>query len=248
MLSLNQPLICPFLCHTLATNIGYIIIIGYININSIRNKFDGFSQIMSNKVDILIVAETKLDSSFRNGQFMINGFGKPIRLDVSSNSGGLLVYIRNGIISKQLKDLEIPNDIEVVPIEINIRKQKWLLLPLYRNPLQNQTYFVDNISRIIDRYSAARENVLILGDFNMEANDKALVPLVEAYKLYSLIKGPTCFKSERGRCIDLMLTNRKHSFMGSQSFETGFSDHHHLIYTVLKSTFVKLPPQNSEIS
>ena len=219
------------------------IIIGYININSIRNKFDGFSQIMSNKVDILIVAETKLDSSFRNGQFMINGFGKPIRLDVSSNSGGLLVYIRNGIISKQLKDLEIPNDIEVVPIEINIRKQKWLLLPLYRNPLQNQTYFVDNISRIIDRYSAARENVLILGDFNMEANDKALVPLVEAYKLYSLIKGPTCFKSERGRCIDLMLTNRKHSFMGSQSFETGFSDHHHLIYTVLKSTFVKLPPK-----
>ena len=53
---------------------------------------------------------------------MLNGFGKPIRLNVSSNSGGLLVYIRNGIISKQLKDLEIPSDIEIVPIEINIRK------------------------------------------------------------------------------------------------------------------------------
>ncbi len=31
--------------------------------------------------------------------------------------------------------------------------------------------------------------------------------------------------------------------MKSQSFETGFSDHHHLIYTILKSTFVKLPPK-----
>ena len=219
------------------------IIIGYLNIISIRNKFDGFSEIMSNKVDILIIAETKLDSSFRSGQFMINGFRQPIRLDVSSNSGGLLVYIRNGIISKQFKDLEIPSDIEIVPVEINIRKQKWLLLPVYRNPSQNQTYFVDNISRIIDRYSASRENLLILGDFNMEVNDTALVPLVEAYKLYSLVKGPTCFKSKRGRCIDLMLTNRKYSFMGSQSFETGFSDHHHLIYTILKSTFVKLPPK-----
>ena len=163
---------------------------------------------MSNKVDILIVAETKLDSSFGSGQFMINGFGKPIRLDVSSNSGGLLVYVRNGIISKQLKDLEIPSDIEIVSIEINIRKQRWLILPLHRNPSQNQTYFVDNISRIMYRYSAARENVLILGDFNMEVNDNALVPLVEEYRLYSLVKGPTCFKSERGRCIDLMLTNK----------------------------------------
>ena len=31
--------------------------------------------------------------------------------------------------------------------------------------------------------------------------------------------------------------------MKSQSFETGFSDHHHLIYTILKTTFVKLPPK-----
>ena len=29
--------------------------------------------------------------------------------------------------------------------------------------------------------------------------------------------------------------------MKSQSFEKGFSDHHHLIYSILKSTFVKLP-------
>ena len=101
----------------------------------------------------------------------------------------------------------------------------------------------DDLKWVKERYSASHENVLILGDFNMEANDNALVPLFEANKLYSFVKGPTCFKSERGRCIDLMLTNRKHSFMGSQSFETGFSDHHHLICTVLKSTFVKLPPK-----
>jgi len=29
----------------------------------------------------------------------------------------------------------------------------------------------------------------------------------------------------------------------SQSFEVGFSDHHHLIYTLPKSTFAKLPPK-----
>ena len=58
-----------------------------------------------------------------------------------------------------------------------------------------------------------------------------------------MIKHPTCFKSSRGRCIDLIFTNRKHSFMQSKSFETGFSDHHHMIYTILKTTFIKLPPK-----
>ena len=58
-----------------------------------------------------------------------------------------------------------------------------------------------------------------------------------------MIKTPTCFKSSSGRCIDLFLTNRKHSFQNSQSFETGFSDHHHLIYTGLKTAFVKVPPK-----
>ena len=77
----------------------------------------------------------------------------------------------------------------------------------------------------------------------MEPKDKNLSPLLEEHNLYNLIKGPTCFKSCQGRCIDLLLTNKKHSFMMTQSFETGFSDHHHLIYTVLKSTYNKAPPK-----
>ena len=40
-----------------------------------------------------------------------------------------------------------------------------------------------------------------------------------------------------------MLTNGKHSFFGSQTFEAGFSDFHHMIYTVLKTTYTKLPPK-----
>ena len=31
--------------------------------------------------------------------------------------------------------------------------------------------------------------------------------------------------------------------MQSKSFETGFSDHHHMIYTILKTTFIKLHPK-----
>ena len=35
--------------------------------------------------------------------------------------------------------------------------------------------------------------------------------------------------------IDLILTNRNFSFKNTQLFETGLSDHHHMVYTMLKT-------------
>ena len=54
---------------------------------------------------------------------------------------------------------------------------------------------------------------------------------------------PTCFKSVAGCCIDLLLTNRNYNFKDSQTFETGTSDCHLMIYNMLKTTFAKLPPK-----
>ena len=43
--------------------------------------------------------------------------------------------------------------------------------------------------------------------------------------------------------IDLILTNGKFSFENTQMFEPGLSDHHHLVYTMLKITFQKSEPK-----
>ena len=59
--------------------------------------------------------------------------------------------------------------------------------------------------------------------------------------LYDLIKGYTCFKGNSS-LIDLILTNRKFSFKYSQSFETSLSDHHHMVYNMLKNAFQKSEP------
>ena len=57
---------------------------------------------------------------------------------------------------------------------------------------------------------------------------------MEANGFINLIKSNTCFKG-KSFYIDLILANRKRS----NSVETGISDHHNLIYTMLKATFVK---------
>ena len=103
---------------------------------------------------------------------------------------------------------------------------------------------MDQLEKISDSLSNSIKNCLIFGDFNVEVTSNILSSFIESNGLYSLIKSLTCFKSfTNPRCIDLMLTNMKHSFFASQSLEARFSDCHHLIYTVLKTQFTKLQPQ-----
>ena len=52
----------------------------------------------------------------------------------------------------------------------------------------------------------------------------------------NLVKGNTSFKG-KGPCTDLILANRTHSFKHTSSIETGLSDHHHLISSMMKTTF-----------
>ena len=57
------------------------IVIGYININSITNKFDMLFDRLDNNIDILMISETKIDESFPTSQFCIKGYTSPYRLD-----------------------------------------------------------------------------------------------------------------------------------------------------------------------
>ena len=54
------------------------LIMGHININSIRNKFDALSLTVRNNVNILMISETKLDDSFPTAQFLLHGFSAPM--------------------------------------------------------------------------------------------------------------------------------------------------------------------------
>ena len=49
------------------------LVFGNLNINTINNKFEQLKYITKNNIDVLIVTETKLDSSFPSGQFLIDG-------------------------------------------------------------------------------------------------------------------------------------------------------------------------------
>ena len=66
----------------------------------------------------------------------------------------------------------------------------------------------------------------------------------ERYSLSSLIKELTCYKNPANPSrIDLILTNSPRSFQNSSVVETGLSDFHSMIVTVLKTKFQRLPSE-----
>ena len=78
------------------------VIIGTLNINSLAPKFEQLREIIGKNLDILTIQETKLDSSFPTQQFSLDGFSAPYRLDRNREGGGILIYVREDIPSKQL--------------------------------------------------------------------------------------------------------------------------------------------------
>ena len=100
------------------------VVIGHININSIRNKFDMLSSMVKDSIDILMVSETKLDSSFPQAQFRMEGYAPPFRYDRESYGGGILLFIREDIPTKIISITPL-KDFEGIFVELNFRKKKF---------------------------------------------------------------------------------------------------------------------------
>ena len=96
---------------------------------------------------------------------------------------------------------------------------------------------MSSITDLLDHYLKIYEDFIVIGD------SPALDSFLDERKCKNIIKNKTCFKSVKESCIDLILTSRPSLRQFTNVFETGNSDHHLLIYTVLKSTYTKMEPK-----
>ena len=50
-------------------------IVGHLNFNSLRIKFEALQHVIIKNLDIILVSETNLDDSFLSAQFMLKDYG-----------------------------------------------------------------------------------------------------------------------------------------------------------------------------
>ena len=100
--------------------------------------------------DILMLQETKLNDSFPNAQFDIDGYVMH-RLDHKSNSGDIIEYVRSDIPQKKV-DLYVIGSlnkgrIELQAIEITVNDEKWLVINMYKEPKTPDATLVDHLDK-----------------------------------------------------------------------------------------------------
>ena len=71
-----------------------------------------------------MISEKKLDNSFPTGEFIIPGYTEPYRMDRNCHGGGILLYIRSDVPSKEITNCKLLSPSEGFFVEINTRKKK----------------------------------------------------------------------------------------------------------------------------
>ena len=221
-------------------------LIAYLNINSLRNKVIDLGEILKDlPLDYMVISETKLDESFPNSQFKLNGYEVRARRDRHKHGGGLIEFVRQGFICKRLKKYE-PNYSECICSELTISKKKWICFSIYRPPSTgNIKTFFEEMNEVISKALCKYENLIVMGDFNIDIkssnSDKdKLENFCDLFNLTNLVHSETCFMKNRKSIIDLILTNKPLHFQKTHVVETGLSDYHKMISTFFKACSSKL--------
>ena len=135
------------------------IVLAHLNINSLRNKFDALVEQVSGNA-VLVLSETKIDESFSESQFKIPGFCTSFRLDREQEN------IPAKLLSSEVKT------IEGIFIELYFRKKKWLLSCYYNPSKSSIISHLEHLRRSLDLYSANYDNLLLMGDFNVNTKKR----------------------------------------------------------------------------
>lgn len=105
----------------------------YLNINSIHYKICYIKELLQKgTVDMLFLAETKLETSFVHCQFSVDNYSL-WREDKTANGGELMLFLRSDIAGERKKQFEFEK-IESLGIEIIINKRKWFISGVYESP------------------------------------------------------------------------------------------------------------------
>ena len=98
------------------------VIIGHLNVNSVRNKIVAVKGLIKTKTDICLILKTKVDE--------LNGY-KMFQRDRDRFGGGLMLYVNEQIPSKVFSLKSIPMDTELILLQFTVKNRRWLCIYKY---------------------------------------------------------------------------------------------------------------------
>ena len=220
--------------------------VGYLNINSAKNKIEDIASILDNNGNnfhLFCTAESRLTDAIPDSHVSLPNYNI-IRLDCSRavpKSTGLLLYCAKSVNYKRLTNLENFN-VESIWVEIYVKHCKPVIIGfLYRNPAEKADW-VDGFNLMMDAATFDSKELILFGDFNIDLlNPNKNWSIVYATQgLEQIIDRPTRVTKNTATLIDHVYVNTKSNINEVCSVPTGCSDHSSVCITWHKKG-VKIP-------
>ncbi|PFX30129.1 hypothetical protein AWC38_SpisGene5115 [Stylophora pistillata] len=163
---------------------------GHMNINSLQNKLEEVKYILNKCLfDIFFISETKLDGT-TSDSFLQQPGHRTIRRDRKKGAGSLIAFVREDIPVCGRRNLE-PESVEsLCPDVMDSKTARFIVCACYRSPkFCKITDFLSSLTSAIELMNTSRQEILLIGDFNMDllvgehgvdAEDNSLMDLCDS--------------------------------------------------------------------
>ena len=214
--------------------------IGYLNINSARNKTDEIASILHNDgsgFHLFCFAESRLSQTILDSEIFMPGYDI-VRLDTDPHNPkltGLLVYCSKVLSFNRVSSFE-SFDIESVWFEIKIKHNSPILIGyVYRNPAEHIDWY-DRFFSLLDAVFLENKETIIMGDFNIDLlkSNSKWDRSYSMYNLEQLIDCPTRVTATSETLIDHIYVNTKQNIHEVCCPPSACSDHFPICLTWTK--------------
>ena len=100
------------------------------------------------------------------------------------------MYVNQDIAVRRTEYNSLSN-IESICLELNLRKRKWLVISIYKPPSYSEDAFIKSLFSCLTNASKEFDNIVLLGDFSLTAENTKMEQLLNTSSLKSLITLPT---------------------------------------------------------
>ncbi|CAB4020826.1 Hypothetical predicted protein [Paramuricea clavata] len=209
----------------------------HINLNELSTgaSKDGIRElVVDEKIDILALSETWLNTSTTNAEVKIQEYNI-YRLDRKhKKGGGVCIYVRNDFKTKVLKNLSYisPVGFHQLWLQVQVNKNKSMIVCVtYRPPDCPVTCIRDELKpKFIEALLLGKE-IIILGDMNCNLlktscyESKILLDTCSELHLTQLIKDSTRITSQTSSLLDVIMISSSSKVKSSGVVDIGISDH-----------------------
>lgn len=202
--------------------------------------------VIDHEPDIVLITETWLHEIIPDTEIAPPGYSM-VRRDRDGRGGGVAFLVKKGV---NYSSLDAADGIEAVWIKTKLNNRTVFIGGVYRPPNSPVEYILQ-LRRFMDSHFREKDNIILLGDFNLPAIDwhshvavdshdascDLFLDLIFSFNLHQVVNEFTRVCATRSSVLDLiLLSNALTSYVNDCLVEEGLSDHKMIILSMSMSS------------